>query len=284
MRQAKFAGLFYEKGEVSLKNQIEGCFLDKRGPGALPIKHKKSSIQAIIAPHAGYIYSGPCAAWSYSDLAKMELADLFIIIGPSYLSHESGFSMETYETPLGMIRVEQQFARMLSEKGNIKQNKAIFEGEHCIEVQLPFLQYIYKKQAEKIKILPILLSHDADLKALALDLKELLVDTGKKVVFIISSDFTHYGRNYHHVPFSTDVKQKIYDLDGEAIELIKKMDSKGFADYVKKNMMTICGSIPIQFLLEMIDSNKIKLNQYYTSGDISKDYKNSVSYASITFF
>ena len=159
---------------------------------------------AVIVPHAGYMYSGSCAAWAYKAIAEAEMPDLFIIIGPSHNYSNSGFSMETFETPLGLARVHQDFARNLSEKGNLKQNEVIHADEHSLEVQIPFLQFIFKKQIEKIKVLPILISHDVDINKIALDIKETLIETGLKATFIISSDFTHYGPNYRYVPFSTD--------------------------------------------------------------------------------
>lgn len=283
MREAKFAGMFYEKLESQLNKQIETCFTGKRGPGALPNQKIKEPLQAVIVPHAGYVYSGSCAAWSYKAIAESDFPDLFIIVGPSHHYDESGFSMETFETPFGMIRVHQDFARKLSEKGHIKQNELIHEREHSLEVQIPFLQFVFKKKLEKIRILPILLSRDTDLNELAIDIKETLVETGLKATFIISSDFTHFGPNYHYVPFSKDVKQNIYDLDGEAINHIKQLDSDGFLKYIEEKFATICGALPIALLLRLIRSDKVLLEQYYTSGDIVGDYRNSVSYASIIF-
>lgn len=283
MRQPKYAGTFYEQYELSLSRQIENCFLDERGPGTLPSDKKDNHLQAVIVPHAGYVFSGPCAAWAYKEIGEAPLPDLFILIGPSHHFHESGFSMETFETPLGFVRVHQNFARQLSEKGSIKQNEKIHVDEHCLEVQLPFLQFVFKKQIEKIKILPILIGDDINLQQLSLDLKETLMDMGLKAIFIISSDFTHFGPNYHYVPFSTEVKQKIYDLDGQAIDLIKKFDVNELDKFVKESFATICGFQPIKLLLKTISSKKVSLKQYYTSGDVQNSYKNSVSYASIVF-
>jgi AmmeMemoRadiSam system protein B len=282
MREAKYAGMFYAAGELSLKKQIKECFLSERGPGALPAK-PMGPILAVIAPHAGYAYSGACAAWSYKAVAESDFPDLFIIIGPSHHGSASGISMGPFSTPLGVVRVDQDFARKLIEKGTIRENPETHENEHCIEVQLPFLQFIYEKKIEKIKILPLLVSHDIDLKQLAVDLKEIIMDTGKKAVFIISSDFTHYGRNYGYLPFTEHVQKRIYDLDRQAIKYIEEMDPEGFLQFVDEKMMTVCGFLPIALLLMTINPKKVILEHYYTSGDVTKDYKNSVSYASIIF-
>lgn len=283
MREAKFAGLFYEKTEPALRRQLEACFTDEKGPGSLPSKQTEKMLKGVIVPHAGYKYSGPCAAWAYKVIAESETPDLFILIGPSHHYENSGFSAETFETPLGLMRVHQDFAREIAKKGHISQNEVIHVDEHSLEVQIPFLQYIYKKDAERIKVFPLLLSHDADIDNIVVDIKETLMEMNLKATFIISSDFTHYGPNYRYVPFSTDVKKNIYDLDRGAIELIKAMNAKEFNAYVDKNLMTVCGALPIYLLLKTIKSDKVLLEQYYTSGDVVDDYRNSVSYASFVF-
>ena len=287
MRKAVYAGKFYERGEVSLQNQIRECFEGGRGPGAVPPelqKDKKAPLpKAILAPHAGYAFSGACAAWAYKALGEAPLADVYIILAPSHHSVETGLTQETFETPLGMVRVDQDLARRLLEKGTIKENNAIHEVEHSIEVQLPFLQFVHKDVIEKIKILPILVGHDADLANLAVDLKEVLVDTGKKAVFIVSSDFTHYGRDYHYLPFTSDIPENLAALDKGAIDLIKKRDPEGFLAYVDDKMATICGAYPIALLLKTASFKQAALEQYYTSSEITGEQKNSVSYAAIVF-
>jgi AmmeMemoRadiSam system protein B len=288
MRKARFAGTFYEKGEVSLQKQLQECFEGERGPGATPPnlqKNKKGALpKAIIVPHAGYPYSGACAAWGYKALGEAPIADVYIILAPSHHTIASGLSQETCETPLGMVRVDQDLARRLLEKGTIKEAPELHENEHSVEVQLPFLQYINNDVRERVKVLPILIGHDLDLQQFSIDLKEVLVETNKKAVFIVSSDFTHYGRNYHYLPFTSDVAENLAALDKGAIDLIKKADHEGFMKYVDEKMATICGADPIKLLLRTIRFEKAELEQYYTSSEITKDQKNSVSYASIVFW
>ncbi len=290
MRQARFAGLFYPKGELSLKQKIKDSFEGPRGPGVTPPEKeslKKSRLPiAVISPHAGYDYSGECAAWSYKAIGEAPLADVYIIIGPNHNGLESGLTQEPFETPFGIVRVDQDFARRLLAKGNIKENNLIHEDEHSIEVQLPFLQFTHFGNLERIKILPIIIGSKStiNLRALAVDLKEVMMETNKKAVFIISSDFTHYGRQYHYIPFSQNIQENIAKLDKGAIDFIKKMDYEGLDDYANKNLMTICGLLPIELLLMTIKPEKVLLEQYYTSAEITGDEKNSVSYASMVFY
>lgn len=285
MRKAVYNGFFYPKTIDALNKAIEECFTGKLGPGALPTKPKidYSPVKAIISPHAGYAYSGMAAAWSYMAIAEAPLPDLFILLGPSHKAGYSGISVESFETPLGAVRIDQDFAKALVKKGNIKLNDAIHEKEHSLEVQLPFLQFVLGNRAEKIKILPLLVSDDLDLDKAAADLKETIAELKKTVTFIVSSDFTHYGPDYGFVPFTTDVKERLSKLDGEAISLIKKRDAAGFAAYVYKTGATICGQYAITLLLKTIAFKQALLEQYYTSGEITGNYKNSVSYVSMVF-
>lgn len=289
-RKAQFAGQFYEKDEFQLDKQIAECFEGKNGPGALPMLKRTNKIQAIIAPHAGYSFSGPCAAWAYKEIAEAEFADIYIILAPNHKSNECAISMEGYETPFGVARVDQEFARALIEKNQeLKENNALHNEEHSIEVQIPFLQFATKDKMHELKIVPILLGQDFDSDKLALDLKETIIESDKKAIIIVSSDFTHYGRNYHYIPFSQDVKKSIYEMDQKAIDFIEKLDSKGFIEYIDEKMATICGAMPIAVLLKTLKSSKVELMHYYTSADLEEDadpdkaYKNSVSYAAIVF-
>jgi len=284
-RKPMFAGQFYEQNEFALDRQITDCFNDKNGPGDLPLNKRIKNIQAIIAPHAGYVFSGPCAAWAYKEIAESEFADLYIIIGPNHGSKINAVSVQGYETPFGLARVDHEFANTLLEKNtDLVVDEEAQMGEHSIEVQVPFLQFATKDKMHELKILPIMLG-GIDYNKLGLDLKETILESGKKVIIIVSSDFTHYGHNYHHIPFSADVKKNIYDTDRKAIDFIEKLDADGFMSYVEENMMTICGALPIAVLLKTLKSSKVKLEQYYTSADLEENskYKNSVSYAAIIF-
>ena len=285
MRKPVFAGSFYPKTEGSLRRTIESCFTGSRGPGELPSKPKKLSqpIKGLILPHAGYHYSGMAAAWGYKAIAESAVPDLFIILAPNHNSLRSGISIETFQMPFGEVRVDQEFARALAEKGSLRINEEIHAPEHSIEVQLPLLQFALDSKAEKLKILPILVSSDIDLRQAALDLKETIIDLRRTVTFIVSSDFTHYGRNYHYMPFYKDIRENLSELDGRAFELIKAHNLAGFEAFVDETEDTICGLYPIKLFLKAVSFDNAMLEQYYVSGDITGDYKNSVSYACMLF-
>lgn len=284
-RKAIFAGQFYEKNEQELDKQITECFEGKNGPGALPLSKRTKTIKAIIAPHAGYHYSGACAAWVYKEIAESEFADVYIIIGPNHSGSGNAISMQGYETPFGLARVDQEFAKALLEKNpELTIDETAHESEHSIEVQIPFLQFATKDKMHELKIVPIILNQ-IDYAKLGLDIKELILESGKKVIIIVSSDFTHYGREYHYIPFSTDIKKNIYDRDKKAIDFIQALNADGFLGYMDETQGTVCGAFPIAVLLKSLKKSKVELLQYYTSADLEEDeaYKKAVSYAAILF-
>ena len=284
LRQPAVAGAFYEKDFERLERQLKGCYVHKKGPGALPISKREKRVSAIITPHAGYQYSGPCAAWAYKELAESVFPDAYLIIGTNHSGYPSTTTaLNDWQTPLGVVRVDQELARSLIQSGIAQEDLGPHPHEHSIEVQLPFLQVSSAKNLDKLRFLPLMLAPDVSVKDLALDLKELLLDSGKRVTLIASGDFTHYGPNYHYIPFSEHVPQKLHDLDMGAIRHIKELNAEGFFDYVQDSGATICGHLPITLLLEMVGKATVQLLQYYTSADITGDWKNAVGYAALSF-
>ena len=286
MRKAVFSGLFYPADKGKLLSLLEGSFIGDFGPQSLPIlknNSHKTNVKAVIVPHAGYSFSGMAAAHAFKFLAEQKMPDLFILLGPNHSSFGSGICDQDYETPLGVVKTDIDCARLFSEGTSLKINNKIHEREHSLEVQMPFLQFVFKDRLSKLRILPIILSHDVNFDVLASEMSAVLKDLDKSVVFIVSSDFTHYGPNYDYVPFRGDIKKNLEILDKGAFDLIIKKDYVALEKYVDKTGMTMCGIIPVLLLLRMISFNKAEVRKYYVSGDVVGDYNNSVSYAAISF-
>ncbi|MBS1267284.1 MAG: hypothetical protein MAG795_01256 [Candidatus Woesearchaeota archaeon] len=280
IRQPLVSGQFYASDITKLENQIKKSFLHKKGPGTLPISKREGKTKAVICPHAGYSYSGPCAAWSYKEIAESKIPDTYVLIGPNHRSNKTSISLNPWRTPFGIVNVDKKLGKAIANKSKIPLGDQ--QQEHSLEVQLPFLQYVNKQNLRRIRILPIALSEDVDLHKLALDIKEILMDQDKEVTYIISSDFTHYGSAYRYVPFSSDIQKRLYKLDLGAIKLIQKRDSENLKKYMKETGATICGIIPLLLLSKLVKTEG-ELLQYYTSADLAGDYKQAVGYASIVF-
>jgi hypothetical protein len=279
-RQPSVAGLFYPNKKEELIEMIKKCFLDKKGPGELCQKNKDKKTMAIISPHAGYFYSGMCAANGYKEIGETK-ADTYIILGNSHEGYTTCISTEDWQTPLGIAENDKEMTEAIIKEG-IEENNEAHYNEHSIEVQIPFLQFI----KEKPKIVPIMIGQEENYKETAKKIFNAIKKTKKKTIIIASSDFTHYGPNYDYIPFTEKVKENIQKMDNQAIEIIKKMDADKFTEHIQIEASTICGAYPIAVCMEICRLDGVKkatLLKYYTSGDVVHDYKNAVGYASIKF-
>ncbi len=274
VRKPIVAGLFYEGNKDKLAEQIKGCFTT--GPGLPGIK-KEGLIKGAIVPHAGYPYSGRCAAYAYKEILEHKLPDTFIILGTNHSGPEVSTTIEDYETPLGIAKIDLPLARAIINNG-VRNDPEPHEHEHSIEVQIPFLQYF----VPDLKIVPIVVGGPR-YKLAAEAIRKAVKETGRKICIIASSDFTHYGFTYSYVPFTENIRENIEKLDMGAIEFIKKNDSDGFMKYVDGKQATICGKYAIAALIDALFKSDVELVKYTMSGDIIHDYSVSVSYASILF-
>ena len=276
IRKPAVAGLFYEGTPESLKKRLEWCFKHKLGPGKLPKVNPQGSrrIVGLIVPHAGYMYSGPVAANAYYALALDGIPEIFIILGPNHQGVGSLIATcesEVWQTPLGDVLVDTRLAKeIVKESGIVDIDDEAHKYEHSIEVQLPFLQYIYESNFKIVPIAMMLQDMESSRilgNALAKVLKE------SNAVIIASSDFTHYEP--HDVAKSKDMK---------AIEKILRLDPEGLFDVVKRNNITMCGVGPVATMLtaaKLLGASVTQLLRYATSGDITGDKAQVVGYGAI---
>jgi len=267
IREPEFAGRFYASDRKSLLVEIQESILSQLGPG----KVKQGNASAGIAPHAGYMYSGPCAAHTYSSLAA---ADTIIILGFSHHGAGRGLcvSKDDWKTPMGICRTDQAAAAKIAALGSA--NEEVHAHEHSIEVQVPFIQHYFPSA----RIVAVSVSDDCEFVKCAGEIAKI------RASVVATSDFTHFGQAYGYFPFSHDIRQNLEKLDMGAIGFIKSLDSVGFLQYIRQTGATICGRAPIALLIEIMKYRKLKpeLLKYYTSSDITNDSSSSVSYASIS--
>jgi len=265
------AGSFYPNDPVKLRKTINGFFKKK------PYKVREGYLNGLIAPHAGYAYSGEIAAKAYYELSKHEPRS-FVILGPNHTGMGEELSVmynSQYLTPLGAVRNDLELGRRVCKALNVDPDFIAHAREHSIEVQLPFLQFVYGKE---IKVLPILIG-SVDLATL----KRVGSVLAKEACTIIaSSDFTHHGSAYDYTIFN-DAKLEVREHDLKAIELIQKLEVDEFHKLGEKS--TICGFKPITVLLQAMKERgaKARFLGYATSADVTKDYDNMVGYASVVF-
>lgn len=272
---------WYTKDSNALSKQIVDFF---RKAQAEPV----DNVIALILPHAGYRFSGETAANGLKTTAKQYKR--IIVMGPThnpYLGMEEVFSIPRathYETPLGPIPLDTEFITKLLEHAvfqNIPRAHKYERGrqEHSVQIELPLLQ----SRQKDFKLVPIVAGRCSfETIAKAGDILRSLVDDG--TLFVASSDFVHYGPRFGYVPFTENVPEQIKKVDMGAYEHIARLDSKGFLQYTQRTGATICGRIPIAVLLSMLSEPvEAKLVKYTTSGELTGDYNNSVSYLAVAF-
>lgn len=281
IREPAFSNQFYSSNFTELEKEIFSYFEESKfGPGSLPNKKRNKRTRAIIVPHAGFVFSGACAAWAYKELAESDFPECYIIFGVDHQGLGSSVSTENWKTPFGVVKTHEKFAKELIATTGINSENYNHRNEHSIEVQLPFLQFISREYLEKLRIIAITVGRDIDIKKTAQHISEFIKN--KNIKIIVSSDFTHYGPNYGYVPFKNpETELKKFDLS--VIDFIKNLDADGFSEHVKKTKATICGEKGIELLLRIMKKPSVKILMYYSSGNISKDFSNSVGYAAILF-
>jgi len=150
--------MFYAGTAQALKTQIEECFTHRLGPGELPkvAKQRLQTIVGLVCPHAGYMYSGPVAAHAYYHLATDGKPNTIVLFGPNHTGRGSGLALMkegVWRTPLGDVEIDTDTADLiLKESEIIDVDDSAHTLEHSIEVQLPFLQYLY---GSAFKFVPI---------------------------------------------------------------------------------------------------------------------------------
>ena len=269
VRKPVVAGQFYPGTEKSLKRKIEECFTHELGPGSIPSEESDvHELKGIVAPHAGYTYSGPVAAHSYKALVEDGIPETVIFLGPSHHGLGAGIAVaeEDFETPLGVVEIDKKIADELA--GDlIKKDDMAHSREHSIEVQLPFLQYF----SNSFKAVPISFNKQdfKTSKKVGEMLKE--VTREKDVMIIASTDFSHYV-----------LEETAKEKDKKAIEKILDNDPKGLYDVVQKEHISMCGYGPVVSMMIGSGGQEGKLLKYATSGDVTPQ-KEVVGYGAIAF-
>ncbi len=262
-REPAVSGQFYPSNPEKLR-QIVNSYIKKN--------LTKISAIAVIAPHAGYIYSGSVAGHVYSSV---NIPDDIILLGPNHTGMGRQFSIMDeglWEIPLGDIPINRELAELIKNKNSsIQSDYLAHMREHSLEVQLPFLFEINPE----ISIVPLTIMSGAydKLKEVGISIGEAVRDYKKQVLIVISSDMSHY--------VSHDWAMK---NDRRAIEKILDLNSKELLDTCRDYEITMCGLYPAICGIEaakVLGAKKAELIKYATSGEVSGEFDYVVGYAGI---
>jgi AmmeMemoRadiSam system protein B len=258
LRSPQFAGTFYPDNSQILKEMIED-FLHQATVEKLKVQPK-----ALIVPHAGYIHSGQVAAYGFKILED-KLYKKIILLGPSHHFSFQGLASSPsgyWETPLGRIEcLGKENLKELKKTKEIIESSEIHEPEHCLEVEIPFLQTVLKD----FKIVSFL-TGELNIKTIVKILEPLV---NEEALILVSSDLSHY--------YSYKEAQK---LDKVTIDAILDNDFKRLEEFGEA-----CGKTGIDILLEIAKNKhwQPKLLKALNSGDITGEKSQVVGYASIVY-
>ncbi len=265
VRMPAFAGQFYPDSPAELKAMLNSF--------TSPQAEKEEAV-GLLAPHAGYIYSG---AVTGAAISRIRIKDTFIILAANHTGRGQPLSIMTegsWLTPLGEVQIDTDLAgKLVSNSDYLKEDTLAHEYEHSIEVQLPFLQFF----KPDVKIVPVVVAvSDIDiLKQVGIDIARAVRELERDVVILASSDMNHYESQM------TSRKK-----DYQAIEAMLDMDPEELVNRVEEQDISMCGYAPAAIMMtaaKELGADRAELVTYRTSGDVSGDFDAVVGYAGIIF-
>ncbi|MEW6518801.1 MAG: AmmeMemoRadiSam system protein B [Thermodesulfobacteriota bacterium] len=261
-RSPVVANQFYPGDPLILKNALADLIPQEAAA-------KKNAL-AVIAPHAGYIYSGAVAGETF---AAVNVPEDVIILGPNHHGHGAPIALMAegdWDMPLGRVPINSKLANLITDPV-IDRDELAHRFEHSLEVQVPFLQMLQKN----LSIVPLVISHvpyshcQAAGKAIAKAIKQYQ----KAVLLVASTDMTHYEPR-----FSASQKDHL------ALEQVKNLDPRGLYDTVLGQRISMCGIMPTTIVLLAaleLGARHAQLIRYTDSGETSGDTDHVVGYAGL---
>ena len=277
-RKPAVAGSFYEADPEALRKTLGELFSAAAPAGTTGL------VRAVIAPHAGYIFSGTVAASAYNQIEKGRKFKHIFILGPSHHAAFSGASVYdrgNYETPLGTVKVDLDLAnKLIRDHAAFSYQAEAHRSEHCIEVQLPFLQYLF---GNDITIVPVLLgTHDIEeCRSVAAALMPWFNEDN---LFVISSDFSHYPS--YRDACRADAATATAITSNSVVEFATSVNAV-MAEKIPNLLTCLCGWPAVMTLLFMTQEDpgmQAGLVRYANSGDtMYGDSSRVVGYCAISF-
>lgn len=268
IRKPAVAGTFYPSSGKAIESQIKSFI--KAGAD-------KKEVIACMLPHAGYVYSGRVAA---ETVSRIKIKNKIILLGPNHTGFGEPFSIMSegiWQTPLGEIKINSELAKTLLDNSQYLEDDPLAHAyEHCLEVELPILQY-FKADFE---IVPIIFMSDdiVSLKRVGEEIAEVLKSTDFRdsVLIIASSDMTHY-----------EPQEQAQEKDKQAIDAILHLDEDRLIEKIGELSISMCGYAPVTVMIKIakrLGAKSADLIKYQTSADATGDKDSVVGYAGITIY
>ncbi len=261
IREPVVAGQFYSANPASLRQALE-LFLEKH--------ENLLEAKAVVAPHAGYVYSGAVAGAVYSSV---KLPGRMIMLGPNHTG--AGVPLSLYpagqwRTPLGIVAIDLEMNRLLlNECPDLREDSVAHRHEHSLEVQIPFLQALVPEF--KLSAICVATTEYKALESLGRGLARVIRSLGGSILIVSSSDMTHY-----------EPAELAREKDQLAIDRVIAVDPGGLHRTVLEKDITMCGFAPTVAALAAcrdLGASSGHLIRYSNSGEVSGDYERVVGYA-----
>jgi len=270
IKQPNVSGQFYEADPKRLSANIDAFFSQST------VVPSEKRVDILIAPHAGYMYSGGVAAYSFKSVSQQQY-NTIVILAPSHYVSFDGISIWKeggFQTPLGIVDVDDKFtAKIINANDKFYFTPEAFDREHSLEVEIPFLQ----KTFSGFKIVPVIMGQASFelLSNFAVTLNETIGDR-KDVLVVVSTDLSHYH---------DDASAR--KMDHRTIEAVKELKAEQVFKECQLRTMEMCGCVPVTAALlyaklKGLDGGEIL--RYANSGDVSGDTDRVVGYTSIVFY
>lgn len=271
VRRSSIAGTWYPADPVELAALVERCVAEAPAPPRI-----SGELVALVAPHAGLIYSGRIAAASYRLLEGVDI-DSVLLLGPCHRGGEglAVIAKGGIETPLGPVRIDEALAAALCETSpEIRAFDEPHVLEHSLEVQLPFLQ----RFLPSVRVIPVLMGtqRPETIALAARAVERVVAESNRRVLLVASSDLSHY-----------ETRAVAAGLDGEIVECLERFDVARLERVMKANPRHACGGGPMISILSAaraIRATGSRVLAYGDSGDVSGDLDGVVGYVAAAFF
>jgi len=261
VRHSVIAGSWYPGEPKQLRSMIGG-FLDN-----VPSQQLEGELVGLVAPHAGYVYSGQVAAYAYAQLRNHRFSKV-IVVSPVHRVYPGRFAVTDkayYETPLGLVPVDAELVQAIER--HIQLNRVSQDMEHSLEIQLPFLQYVLGE----FTLAPIMMGEQDWDSAVGLGQALAEAVGEKEVLLVASTDLSHF----HRYEVAVQLDQKVLDR-------ISAYDPQGLARTLSMHEAEACGGGPVVAVMvaaEKLGANRAVLLKYMNSGDVTGDRSSVVGYA-----
>jgi AmmeMemoRadiSam system protein B len=276
IRPPAVAGSFYPAETAALIRLLDEC-CESSPLGPQGAKSARLSLLGGLVPHAGYIYSGPCAAHLYACLDSSIERVILLGVNHQAKGHRAALSpADFWQTPLGRVKIDQELNHLLQEQARfLKPDEAAHVHEHSIEVQLPFLQRVLGEfSLAPVSLARISMEESAELGAAVADVVRKNTRSGTRTVVMASSDLSHYLS-----------PEKTAELDDMALIEVLALNPRALIDVTERENITMCGVLPTAVLLFAANGLGVKrasLLKHCHSGD-AVPMRKVVGYASVVF-